>query len=130
MNIPDLLSPYSFLITMLILYVIITGRYLLASGIFYLVFYKLYRQKWAYRKLGKKEYTGKQFKREITWSSISAVCFSFAGTILLLLWQKGLTKIYIDIYEYALWWMPISLLISIPRMMCRRQPSRIIKTAG
>ena len=113
MNIPDLSSPYSFLITMLILYVIITGRYLLASGIFYLVFYKWYRAKWTHRKLGKKEYTTKQFRREIMWSSISAVCFSFTGTLLLLLWQKGMTSIYIDVTDYPLWWLPASLLISL-----------------
>jgi sterol desaturase/sphingolipid hydroxylase (fatty acid hydroxylase superfamily) len=113
MNIPDLSSPYSFLITMLILYVIITGRYLLVSGIFYIIFYKWYRAKWAYRKLGKKEYTSKQFRREIMWSCISAVCFSFTGTMLLLLWQKGMTSIYTDINEYPLWWMPASLIISL-----------------
>ena len=47
------------------------------------------------------------------WSSISAVCFSFTGTMLLLLWQKGMTSIYIDVNDYPLWWLPASLLISL-----------------
>lgn len=113
MNIPDLSDPLSFLITLLILYGIITGRYFLAAGVFYLVFHKWFREQWTHRKLGKKEYSNKQLKREIAWSIISAVCFSFTGTILLLLWQKGYTKIYTDINDYPLWWLPVSLVISL-----------------
>ena len=113
MIIPDLTHPLSFLITMFFLYVIITGRYFLAAGVFYLVFHKWFREQWMHRKLGKKEYNNQQFKREITWSVISAICFSFTGTILLLLWQNGYTKIYTDLNDYPLWWLPVSLVISL-----------------
>jgi lathosterol oxidase len=113
MNVPDLLHPLSFLATMMLLYIIITGRYFLVAGLFYFVFHKWHSEKWKNRKLGKKEYSNKQFKREIGWSVISALCFSFTGTILLLLWQKGFTKIYTGINEYPLWWLPVSLMISL-----------------
>ena len=113
MNIPDLSNPFSFVTTMLILYVIITGRYFLAAGVFYFVFHKWLRDQWKHRKLGKKEYSNQQFKREIAWSIISAICFSFTGTFLLLLWQKGYTKIYTDINDHPLWWLPVSLVISL-----------------
>lgn len=113
MSIPNLSDPLSFLTTMLVLNVIITGRYFLACGIFYLFFYRWFRGKWADRKIGIRPYNSRQFRREIGWSIITAVCFSFTGTLLLLLWQKGFTKVYTDINEYPLWWIPVSLVISL-----------------
>jgi lathosterol oxidase len=113
MTIPNLSDPGSFFLTMLILYIIITARYFLVSGIFYFVFYKWFRFQWSSRKIGKREYSKKQFMREIGWSVLSAVCFSFTGTVIIYLWQKGYTKVYTDILEYPLWWLPLSLAISL-----------------
>ena len=113
MSIPDLTHPLSFLVTMMILYAVITGRYLVVSGFFYLFFHKWFRTKWLKHKLGKKEYSAKQFRREIMWSVITATCFAFTGTLLLLLWQKGYTRIYTDASEYPVWWLPASLIISL-----------------
>lgn len=113
MTIPDLSNPIYFFITMLVLYSIITARYFTVSGTFYLIFYKWLKVKWSTKKIGNKAYTSKQFKREIKWSVISAICFSFTGTMLLLLWQLGYTRVYTDISEYPLWWLPVSLFISL-----------------
>ena len=113
MTIPDLSHPSSFLLTMLVLYLFITGRYLIVSGIFYLFFYRWFKIKWANKKIGTKEYTRKQFNREIKWSVISAICFSFTGTMIMLLWQLGYTRIYTEVNAYPIWWMPISLFISL-----------------
>lgn len=113
MIIPDLTHPVSFLITAAILYVVITGRYLLVSGFFYLFFYKWFRERWQNRKLGKRDYTKMQLRREVKWSMISGTCFAVMGAVLLLLFQKGYTRVYLDIFDYPLWWLPISLVISL-----------------
>lgn len=113
MDIPDLTHPLSFIITMLVLYIIITGRYLLLSGIFYLVFYRWFKQEWSHKKIGTKQYSRKQFTREIKWSVISAICFSFTGTAIILLWQLGYTRIYTNVNAFPIWWMPVALFISL-----------------
>jgi sterol desaturase/sphingolipid hydroxylase (fatty acid hydroxylase superfamily) len=44
---------------------------------------------------------------------ISSLIFAFAGAALLVLWQKGYTKIYDDIHAYPVWWLPLSLICSL-----------------
>lgn len=39
--------------------------------------------------------------------------FAVAGALLGLLWQKGYTKIYADVNDYPVWWLPASLLIAL-----------------
>lgn len=113
MSIPDLTHPISFISTFIILYVVITARYFVVSGFFYLFFYRWFRKQWVQRKIGKKEYSTAQFRREIRWSVITSTCFAFTGTVLLLLFQLGYTRIYTDISEYPLWWLPASLVLSL-----------------
>lgn len=113
MFIPDVSEPHWFLLTALVFFCIIVGRYFLVSGIFYLVFYTWFPEKWKQRKLGKKEYPKGQLRREISWSMLTALIFSLTGTFMILLWQKGYTRIYTDINEYGLWWLPVSLIASM-----------------
>lgn len=113
MSMPDLTQPLYFLLTLMLLYVIITGRYFVVSGFFYLFFYKWFKQFWHHRKLGNKDYTTKQLRREIKWSAITSTCFAFTGTVLLLLFQLGYTHIYTNISDYPVWWLPLSLFLSL-----------------
>lgn len=99
--------------TMLLFFIIVIGRYVFVSGLFYLIFYIWYPQRWQARKLGGRKYTGRQFRREIAWSTVTAAIFAFTGTIILFLWQKGYTSIYTDIHQYSLWWLPASFGISL-----------------
>ncbi|MFL5773392.1 MAG: sterol desaturase family protein [Flavisolibacter sp.] len=55
----------------------------------------------------------KQFRKEITWSCITAIIFSVITTFAFLLWQLGYTKVYTNIYQYQLWWLPVSLVLSL-----------------
>jgi Delta7-sterol 5-desaturase len=113
MFIPDVLKPVWFMITFIVFFVIIVGRYFFVSGLFYLVFYMWFPAKWKKRKLSKKEYAPGQLKSEISRSMITALIFAFTGTIMILLWEKGYTKIYTDLNEYGWWWLPVSLMISM-----------------
>ncbi len=113
MNLPDFSSPLWVLILTLGFFMVITGRYFLVAGIFYLIFYAWFPERWEQRKLNKKKYKPGQLKTEIKWSVITGLLFAVSGTATVILWQKGFTKVYTDIYQYGLWYLPVSLVISM-----------------
>ena len=111
MQLPDIKSPIWFFNTTLIFFLIITLRYFLVTGTFFLIFYKLSYKKWKDRKLNSRKYTPNQFRKEIIWSLATSSIFSIAGTITVILWQNGYTNMYSDISTYGLWYLPVSILI-------------------
>jgi sterol desaturase/sphingolipid hydroxylase (fatty acid hydroxylase superfamily) len=111
MNLPDLSSGFWPLLVTLLFFVIITGRYFLVAGLFYLYFYVWFPGKWRNRKINKKNYKKGQFKSEIKWSLISSLIFSLAGMLTIILWQKGYTKVYTEIDLYGYWYLPATLVI-------------------
>lgn len=113
MNMPDVSDPFWFLIAAAIVFVVVTGRYFLIAGIFYGIFYLWFPEKWQKRKINTGSFKKNQFRKEVMWSTITALIFSVSGAVMVLLWQKGLTKIYVDIHHYSLWWLPLSLIIAL-----------------
>ena len=111
MDLPDFNSPFWFAMLTLIFFLVITGRYFFIGGIFYFVFYLWQPQKWKDRKISNRDYQKGQFQTEIKWSIISAAIFAIAGAFTMLLWQKGFTKVYLDISDYSWWYLPASLII-------------------
>lgn len=112
-NLPDLSDFRWFMLASLIVYAVVVGRYFLISGLFYAAFYVWFPEKWKRKKINQREYPAGQFRKEIIRSNITAVLFGFSGALLLLFWQKGYAKIYMDPLEYPLWWLPLSLLIAL-----------------
>ena len=113
MNLPDFTSAYWFSLLTIIFFVIITGRYFLVAGLFYLIFYVWFPSKWKTRKINKRTYKTGQLRKEIKWSVISSLLFSVVAAITVVLWQKGYTKIYDKVDGYGWWYLPVSLLIYI-----------------
>lgn len=111
MDLPDFSSPYWLFLLTVIFFVIITGRYFLVAGLFYLVCYKWFPERFEGRKIHKKKYKKGQLKKEIRWSMITSLLFTVAGTITVVLWQKGFTKVYTNVHLYDLWYLPVSLII-------------------
>jgi len=109
--IPQLDQPIAFLITTLILFLIITGRYFVVAGIFYSAFYIWNPQRWKNKKINKTPYKKDQFRKEIYWSIKTGFIFSISATLSLLAWQKGYLQVYIPINKYPIWWLPLSFLI-------------------
>jgi lathosterol oxidase len=114
---PDFAAPGWFAILILIFLIIITGRYFLFAGIFYLVFYIWFPKKWAGRKISHRNYQKGQLKTEMKWSVITSFLFSIAGAMTVILWQKGLTKVYTDPLLYGWWYLPVSLLVFMGAQM-------------
>jgi sterol desaturase/sphingolipid hydroxylase (fatty acid hydroxylase superfamily) len=113
MVLPDFSQPLPFALAVLVVFAVVIGRYLMIAGLFFGVFYLWYPAKWKERKINAKAYKPGQFKREVKWSMITAALFAVAGAILLVLWQKGYTKVYLEPLQYPWWWLPLSLAIAM-----------------
>lgn len=113
MQLPDVSNPLFFLITAMAAFAVIMGRYVVIAGLFHGVFYLWFPKQFEQRKINRRSYKKDQYRKEIFWSAITAGIFSIATAILLLLWQKGFTKVYFDVNEYPMWWLPVSLGIAM-----------------
>ena len=110
---PSLTDPYWFLLATVVFFAVITGRYFLVAGLFHLFIFTSSKEKWKQRKLGKKPFPRQQFRTEVKWSMITALLFSVAGAITVLLWQQGYTRVYLNVSDYGWWYLPVSLLASM-----------------
>ena len=112
-QLPDVSNPLWFFVVSLIVYAVVVGRYFLLSWLFYKIFYVWRHEKWKAHKINKRDYPAGQFKKEIWRSNLTAILFGISGAVLLLLYQNGHTRIYENIHDYSLWWLPISLLVAL-----------------
>lgn len=91
------------LISMLAMTAIIALRYLATSGLF----------AWLTRRKhpGLYQGLGRQMRREIGWSLASAAIYGIPAGAAAWAWQAhGWTRIYTDVADHPLWWLPLSLL--------------------
>jgi len=112
-NLPDFSQPIWFLVTTTVVFLVVIGRYFLIAGLFHAVFYLWQPERWKERKINTRQYKEGQFKKEVKWSMLTALLFALAGSIMAVLWQKGLTKIYLEIGDYPIWWLPASLILAM-----------------
>ena len=110
-SIPPFDSALTFLLGTLAIFAVVTGRYLLMAGGFYIYFYIWRKKQWQKRKLGAKNYSRQQFRRELGYSMATAGIFAVTGALMVLAWQRGYTKIYLDPAEYGYWYLPVSLVL-------------------
>ena len=91
-------------ISILSMIAIVAVRYLLTSGLF----------AWATKRVRPGLYAALdgQIRKEIAWSLLSAVIFGLPAGIVAWGWQNfGWTRIYTDIADYPLWYLPVSLFL-------------------
>ena len=113
LTLPDFTDPIIFFLLTGIIFLVVIGRYFLIAGFFQLWFYRWRKHIWAHKWLGKKIVEKKQFYTEVKWSLITAFIFAVAGSITAIVWQKGFTKLYINVNDYPLWYLPVSLAASM-----------------
>src|SRR5215213_102261 len=113
MHLPWIRDTGSFLILTALVFIIVLGRYVLIAWLFYGFFYLWRGDKWKQRKISPKAYKKKQFLKEFTWSMVTALVFAFTGSFSFLLWQHGYTRIYTDVNDYSLLWLPLSFSIAL-----------------
>jgi len=113
LQLPDFSIPVNFALLTAAMFLIVAGRYFLIAGIFHAWFYMFKKDHWQKRRLGRKDLDKKQFYTEVKWSLVTSILFALAGAFTAFLWQKGYTKLYTNASEYGVWYLPISLLISM-----------------
>src|SRR5215217_6705378 len=109
MELPDFTNPAWFLALTMAFFVVVIGRYLFIAGLFYGIFYLWFPNHWKNKKINERQYKRGQFRKEVGWSSITALIFALSGAITVVLWQWGYIKVYSEASEYPIWWVPVSL---------------------
>jgi sterol desaturase/sphingolipid hydroxylase (fatty acid hydroxylase superfamily) len=83
---------------------IVALRYLVSSGLFALLT--------QFARPGLYQGLGKQIRREIHWSLLSAIIYGVpAGATIWVWWNLDATLLYTDFSDYPLWYAPLSLVI-------------------
>ena len=103
-------DPVVFFVAVFALFVIVFLRYLIISGTYHYLFFKLLHTQYHQKFITSKPITGQQAKREVLWSLIGSVVFAFAGVGMVWLWQQEYTAIYTSFEKYPVWYIPISIL--------------------
>ena len=112
-QLPDFTHPLWFTLATLVIFAVVIGRYFLIAGLFHGIFHLWFRNSWKDRKINDRAYKPGQFRKEVLWSMATAFLFAIAGSITLVFWQKGWTKVYLDMHDYPVWWLPVSLLVAM-----------------
>lgn len=88
-------------------------RYFLIAGIPFFVFYKVLSSQFTVNKIQPREAKGTDFKAEIRNSLVSAFVFSLIGVWVMFTPLTEYTLIYSDLNAYPLWWIPLSVMVSL-----------------
>ena len=97
------------LIFFLLAFVIIFVRYLALAGAYHYLFYRLLRRVIKHRVLDDGPLPEKQIRKEIYWSTLSAIIFAGFGVGMYFLWWAGWTRIYDAVDTYPLWYLFLSI---------------------
>jgi len=96
-----------------IAFLITIGRYFVIAGIFFVVFYLLFPKSLLRNKIQSRLAGKADFLREILHSSISSVMLAITAIIALSDFLRPYTFIYTDLHAYPLWWIPVSLVLTL-----------------
>lgn len=93
--------------------IIQTARYFLFAGIPFLIFYILFPNVFSKNKIQSRMAKGRDFKREILQSLQTILIFAGVGILILKTPLVAYTKVYSDLAQYSVWWIPISVLLAL-----------------
>lgn len=105
----DFLKPEAFFLLTFLMFSVVMLRYFMIAGGFYLFFY-IWRPEWFHqRKINQKPHPKGQFWYEFKYSTVTSIIFALLGALTVIAWQKGYTSIYLDVEEFGLLWLILSL---------------------
>lgn len=94
-------------------FLVTLGRYFIIAGIFFLVFYLLFPKSLLPNKIQSRLAGRTDFLREMLHSSISSIMLAITSIIALSGWLRPYTFIYTDLNAYPIWWIPVSLVLTL-----------------
>lgn len=89
------------------------ARYFVIAGIPFILFYILFRDRFRKNKIQPRQARRKDFVREVLYSIMSSGVLSAEAALVLFTPLRQYTLIYVKADEYPLWWIPMSLVISL-----------------
>lgn len=89
------------------------ARYFVVAGLFYFILYKVISTSVSHLKIQTNLASKADFMREISNSLIVASIFASVAFLIVYTDVKNFTKIYSDVNQYPVWWMPISIVIAL-----------------
>jgi sterol desaturase/sphingolipid hydroxylase (fatty acid hydroxylase superfamily) len=94
------------------LFAVVAVRYVVICGIFQVIFVrKSLPSPVEFPYLHDHRLRPGQISSEILWSLSSSLIFALAGLLIALLWQSGISRIYLRFGEHGLWYLPISFVL-------------------
>jgi sterol desaturase/sphingolipid hydroxylase (fatty acid hydroxylase superfamily) len=93
------------------LFFIILVRYFIVSGLFYWALWGRRPENVHARKLQSGRPSPRVIKNEIKYSILTSAIFAVPGTMMLEAWKSGGTRIYQDLSQYGIWYIPVSAFI-------------------
>ena len=91
---------------------IVALRYLAVSGLFAWSSKRIRPDVYRPADPGKAKRLARQVRREIGWSLLSAILYGIPAGIAAHLWiTRGWTRIYGDVHDWPLWWLPVSVFV-------------------
>ncbi|MCB0675718.1 MAG: sterol desaturase family protein [Saprospiraceae bacterium] len=106
-------EPPYFLLLTAIVFTVVFLRYLLFSGFYHYLFYRWLGPRFSRRILNGPSWPKQQLRREVWRSLLASLVFALSGTLLVIAWQRGWTRIYLDWSAHAWWYHPLSLLLAL-----------------
>ena len=88
-------------------------RYFILAGVPFFLVYIWFKKWFAKSKIQKRDAAKADFVREVLHSLQSTFVLSIIGYIVLATPLKNYTQVYTDINEYPLWWIGVSLVLSL-----------------
>lgn len=83
---------------------IITLRYFVIAGLAYLIWYKLIRNKVAYKKIQLRYPANKDYRREILYSLMTIIVFAAVPALMLQTSFRQYSQYYRQIHQHSMWW--------------------------
>lgn len=93
--------------------VITALRYLFFCGIAWFLVYKLFRRRWAHRKIIPRFPTSPDVRREMKASAITIVIFGLVGAVTIEAGRRGWTQLYTRVEDHSMTWFFVSILLAI-----------------
>lgn len=99
--------------TLAVIFSMTLVRYVILAGIPFLFFYFVLSNSTTKYKIQHRTAGKKDFLREILFSSSSSLVFAVISLVVLFTPLKSYTLLYSDYNAYPLWWLPLSLALSL-----------------
>jgi sterol desaturase/sphingolipid hydroxylase (fatty acid hydroxylase superfamily) len=97
------------------LLIVIASRYFILATAFWLIWYVLFRKRFAPKKLQPRFPKQKDYQREIFYSTITILIFTILPTTMLLTSFRQHTLYYKNVSDYPMWWFclafPLTLIV-------------------